>query len=208
MEQIPANKSKEQVEEESNSFCCRCRKNWSSYRGKFKCREVQCGVPVIVCDTCKPVVLLKPQTLVCELCREGYVVPAQRLDLVDMKRTADSTVLDGESPRKKQKPKSSETLETVPNRLFISRLPLTVSRTKLENWLGCSIETLQWCVDKDSGAFYGSCVVQVPDAKTVMAQSREKMDQRKPRVSLALTRRADRWPPPGNDAGEYPPLGR
>merc|ERR1712226_1221531 len=53
MEQLPQGKSEATVETETNSCCCLCLQKWTVYRGKFKCSQGLCGVPVIVCDSCR-----------------------------------------------------------------------------------------------------------------------------------------------------------
>lgn len=199
MEQVPANKSNEQVEAETDSVCCRCRNKWTVYRGKFKCSRDSCGVPVIVCDACKPTAVSEPQSLLCDLCRAGYSAPAQRPDLVQLKRRAESTTLTSKKAKKQD--------EHEPSRLFISRLPLTVTKTKLAEWLGSKIELLQWLVDKKTGGFYGSCIVQVSNADQILNQSRQKLDGRKPKIVPAISSRDDNWPPADNLDKEYPPIG-
>lgn len=51
MEQVPGTKEQEVVEQEVDSKCCVCRRKWTAYRGKFKCSQSLCGVPVIVSQT-------------------------------------------------------------------------------------------------------------------------------------------------------------
>ncbi|OEU11680.1 hypothetical protein FRACYDRAFT_137966, partial [Fragilariopsis cylindrus CCMP1102] len=77
MEQVPEFKDSIQIENEVTSKlqakCCVCRKPWTSYRNQYKCHQIQCGVPVLVCDVChnnsKSSENQKKQ-LKCELCRE------------------------------------------------------------------------------------------------------------------------------------------
>ena len=49
-------------------------------------------MPVIVCNSCKDVATTQPHILTCELCKEGYVAPEEKPDLIVMKRKAESLV--------------------------------------------------------------------------------------------------------------------
>lgn len=248
MEQVPAEKPIEQVEAETDSLCCQCRQKWTRYRGQYKCGVAWCAVPVIVCDDCQQQHKRLPNdasllaSLRCELCRIGYRPPSVKPDLVQLKQRAEEALQrkrnhdDTESwtePTKKAKPSAHSSTKpsgmpatVIPNRLFLSRLPLTVTRSKLASWLGCTVERVQWLRDPRTGFFYGSCLVQVLDAQAaerVLARSplQPKLDDKKqrPKVQLATENRNDGalvagapdgylplWPPPGYDDTEYPPV--
>jgi predicted sulfurtransferase len=70
MEQVPGTKEQEVVEQEVDSKCCVCRRKWTAYRGKFKCSQSLCGVPVIVCPDCDMFGLEHAEKLNCELCKQ------------------------------------------------------------------------------------------------------------------------------------------
>jgi predicted sulfurtransferase len=157
-EQVPANKTLEEVEAEIDACCCVCRQKWTVYRGKCKCSQSLCGLPVIVCDSCREYAGLHPRKLNCQLCKEGYTASRAKPDLVGLKRQAEEKAAEG--VRKKQKPENYA--QTCPDRLFISRLPLTNNKIRLSEWLGKEeIQTLHWLTDKKNGAFYGSCIVEL-----------------------------------------------
>jgi predicted sulfurtransferase len=202
-EQVPAQKTLEEVEAEIDACCCVCRQKWTVYRGKFKCSQSMCGVPVIVCDSCREYAGHHPQTLNCQLCKEGYKAPRAQPDLVGLKRQAEEKAAEG--VRKKQKLENGA--QTCPDRLFISRLPLTINKGRLSGWLG-EIQTLHWLTDKKTGAFYGSCIVELknPDvASAVVSKTTPKFDKKKPKVALAESR--EEWPPTALKDSEFPPIG-
>jgi predicted sulfurtransferase len=224
-EQCPGNKSLEQIEGETDSKCCLCRNKWTVYRGKFKCCKGLCGVPVIVCDACKPGALVEPQLLTCELCKAGYRAPKTNPDLAGLKRKAEAHVhvSPGEEPCRKSAPTkqpqmhegSSSDEESKPtiavnDRLFLGRLPLTVTKTKLAQVLGGEIKLVHWMTDRQTGAFYGSCLVQLDSANVAAAvlDRTVKIDKKKVKVSLARAKEGEMWPPDNYQEREYPPVGR
>jgi hypothetical protein len=244
MEQVPEGKAKsEWVQDEvtnsntsndsnnhnNNAKCAVCRRKWTTYRGKFKCASPQglCGVPVLVCDKddCKQSALQHPNKLACELCIIGHKAPRQLLpDLVGLKRKAEQTKIDNNnnsndsSAFKKQLKQSDTSTETNANnlckdRLFLRRLPLTATKTKLQELLG-TVELVHWLADKNSGAFYGSCIVQLSseqDAKQAATSSSSlslTLDTKKIKVSFCREDFDSSWPPANLKDEEYPPIGR
>jgi predicted sulfurtransferase len=199
MEQVPEFKDSLQIENEVTSKlqakCCVCRKPWTSYRNQYKCHQIQCGVPVLVCDICHNKKSENQNQLKCELCREGYRAPQGNPDLIALKIKAEkiqqaSLLLLGvdnddinaastmSSSGKKQETKnyddgaSSSLLpqqqqklfpprKLISDRLFISRLPLNVTKSQIEKWLQIPIRQYHWLSDVNTGAFYGSCIVRV-----------------------------------------------
>jgi len=152
MEQIPGVAESEVVEKSVHSKCCLCRQKWTVYRGQHKCGVAACGVPVIVCKSCTKTALLKPDDLRCELCREGYRAPSSLPDLVGMKRKAMA------EERSDKKVKQVRTF--FKDRLFLKRLPLATSFQAVVDALGKDVvKNIHWLVDRDTCAFYGSCVV-------------------------------------------------
>ena len=226
MEQVPGTKEFTEVEEEVDSKCCLCRQKWASYRGKFKCSQSLCGVPVIVCTSCDARALQEPERLTCELCKEGYRVPEVEPDLVSLKRKAeslaDSLAFSGETSsgsRKSRKEKGStdEGSRTAhPDRLFLSRLPLTVTKAKIEDALGAiaMVKLVHWLTDRNSGAFYGSCLVQLgsedPQAEAMKSVAYKGIiiDKKKVKVSPVWIREGEQWPPADYIDRQFPPVGR
>jgi predicted sulfurtransferase len=99
MEQTPDIKEQQNVENDIHAKCCLCRTKCTAYRGQFKCnRGSFCGVPVIVCESCTRKAKMEPESLVCELCREGYKAPSEMPDLVALKRKAEDIVNDNGLP--------------------------------------------------------------------------------------------------------------
>ena len=170
MEQTPD----DAVEKDISSKCCLCRANFTVYRNQFKCSRNMCGVPVIVCNSCTAAAADKPSSLVCELCREGYKAPSNVPNLVAMKRKAEEMV--GDKPTaSKQHPLSKKSKIYYKDRIFLRRVPLTATFTKIKMSLGeDTLERLVWLVDNKSGAFYGSCVVLLSspsDVKQILDRS-------------------------------------
>ncbi|KAL3916877.1 MAG: hypothetical protein SGILL_004975 [Bacillariaceae sp.] len=234
MEQIPEYKDETKVEQEVsnklNAKCCRCRQPWTSYRGKHKCSQTLCGVPVIVCENCQLEIAKWPQEatkLQCELCREGYRAPQHIPDLVALRLKAEKLVKEQQSGGNAEiQTKKKNIGPLCKDRLFISRLPLNVRKIQIEEWLGTAIQHLEWLTDHRTGAFYGSCFVQV-DAKAVKAllfasQStdddskldlfpgtvggrKRKRRRQQPKIEQAMERKGHAWPP--EKETEFPPLG-
>lgn len=201
------------MESETESKCCLCRQKWTVYRGKFKCCKSLCGVPVIVCDTCRSRAIQEPQSLRCELCMIGYRAPKAAPDLVGLKRKAESQLRrddsidddDDENSVNKSKP-----VHTVQDRLFLGRLPLTVTKSKIAEALGGQVKLVHWMTDRNTGAFYGSCLVQLAAADIAKAAVDRtiKVDNKKIKVALARTKEGEIWPPSNYVNREYPPVGR
>mmetsp|Transcript_13213 Transcript_13213/g.31678 ORF Transcript_13213/g.31678 Transcript_13213/m.31678 type:complete len:513 (+) Transcript_13213:49-1587(+) len=230
MEQVPGTKGEDVVEKEVDSKCSVCRRKWTAYRGKFKCSQSLCGVPVIVCPDCDTFGLKNPEKLNCELCKQGYRAPTAGPNLMELKRKAESIVVhkqdditDASSPlQTKKAKKEGGGASHHPDRLFLARLPLTISKSKLIEVLVGSddsnggdndkIKRVHWLADKNSGAFYGSCIVQVSSAdiaKQIMDKaSGIKLDKKKIRISFASVKEGEVWPPKDHAEKEFPPVGR
>lgn len=214
MEQIPSTKDLRQVEQEVESKCCLCRERWTYYRGKFKCSQSLCGVPVIVCMSCDETGILHPERLTCELCKEGYRAPDVLPDLVGLKRKAESLVAkDGGDEVKKTKVKDLLTMKN-PRRLFLSKLPLLISKTKLDEALGCDkVKLVHWLTDRSSGGFYGSCIVELKSESCVIEVLESaktgsiKIEKKKIKVAPVRVIDGEVWPPAGHMEREFPPVG-
>jgi hypothetical protein len=165
MEQTPDVKTANAVENDIDVKCCLCKVKWTVYRGQFKCNRSLCRVPVIVCESCTSAATEKPETLVCELCSAGYRAPSKVPDLAAMKRKADEIVGDEHKPVDPSTASEKQLLAKKPktfykDRLFLRRVPLTASFTKIKDALGAEkVKHLKWLTDKESGGFYGSCVI-------------------------------------------------
>ena len=220
MEQVPGTKEVDQVEQEVDSKCCLCRQKWTYYRGKFKCSQSLCGVPVIVCTACDAKALREPGRLTCELCKEGYKAPVDVPDLVGLKRKAESAVGspdntgDAEANNKMARTVANTNNKTDPKRMFLSKLPLTVSKTKIDEVLYKGmVKRVHWLTDRKTGAFYGSCIVEMQSteaaAKVMDAASKGgiKFEKKKIKISQSVVRDGDVWPPEDHVEREFPPVG-
>ena len=201
MEQTPVSKDAAQVENEIQSQCAGCLNPCSVYRGQYQCDR--CKVPVIVCGNCR----LKDQlSLECDLCRQHYPAPApDSVDLVRLKRTAEANIV----PSSKKKCKHDDFI-TLSDWLFLRRLPLIITKSKLESILGCQFQAFGWLTDATTGSFYGSCVLQV-ESKDIAARWLErKLAFGKRRVKVALVRypKDSTWPRNPLIDTEFPPLGQ
>lgn len=176
MEQTPDIKDAHTVENDIDSKCCLCRVKCTVYRGQFKCNRSLCRVPVIVCETCSHHATVRPENLVCELCRKGIKSPTGMPDLVSMKRKADALVPDSDCTLDKPDKDGLAYKRKVyyDNRVFLRRVPLTATFQKVKDVLGPEhISALEWLSDKDSGGFYGSCIVLLasPSCKRQLCDS-------------------------------------
>jgi hypothetical protein len=224
MEQVPESKSKSELLQDEKAKCAVCRRIWTTYRGKFKCASPQglCGVPVLVCnnDDCKQSALQNPKQLRCELCIIGHKAPQLMPDLVGLKRkaeeqttkTSDDNNNNDSSSKNQLKPDTTDTNNTnlCRDRIFLRRLPLTVTKTKLQELLG-TVTLVHWLHDKNSGAFYGSCIVQLEsqiDAKQAVNSS-SSLTLEKKKINISFCREDfSPWPPANLQDKEYPPIGR
>mmetsp|Transcript_15325 Transcript_15325/g.17835 ORF Transcript_15325/g.17835 Transcript_15325/m.17835 type:complete len:499 (+) Transcript_15325:61-1557(+) len=211
MEQTPDIKSPQKVEQDIDSKCVLCRTKWTVYRGQFKCNRSLCRVPVIVCESCTITASEKPETLVCELCREGYRAPSELPDLVRMKRKADEMVNKSQLTLEKdlllKKPK-----KYYKDRIFVRRLPLTITFTKIKAILGDdNISAVQWLTDHNSGGFYGSCVVRLSSfesMKLIMEKIKHGIKVDKKKIKVAEVFIKENQDPFNNFVQmEYPPVG-
>jgi len=217
MEQVPGTKDEQKVEAEIDSKCCLCRQKCTQYRGKFKCSQSLCGVPVIICTSCDTQALKYPEKLTCELCKEGYKAPEVLPDLIELKRKAEDTIDtttmdDGKQKRMKKK---VSIRENHPERLFVARLPLTITKTKLRDAFGQdNIKLVHWLTNKSSDAFYGSCIIEMTScnvSKEIVEQASGsggiKIGKKKVKISFATKHEDDIWPPEDYIAREFPPVG-
>tara|TARA_A100001015_G_scaffold293879_1_gene371000 strand:+ start:204 stop:821 length:618 start_codon:yes stop_codon:yes gene_type:complete len=202
-------------------------------------------VPVIVCNVCKDEATAHPRKLTCELCKEGYSAPDQKPDLIALKRKAEAVVEDNGSGshtkasndeigvKKKGKFQAGEYI-TSKDRVFVSRVPMTATKTKLLDALspvvksrfsgiekkaeGIDIKAMEWLVSKSDGAFFGSCIIQMssPEIASRVVQHATnveggvKMDKKKLRVEFTKIRCDqinDPFPSLTAAQGEYPPIG-
>ena len=232
MEQTPDIKDSNRVEDDIKSKCCLCDKKWTVYRGQFKCCRGLCGVPVIVCNGCTAKATERPESLVCALCKEGCRAPSEVPDLVGMKRKAEEIVgnkdqqqpvvfgdetIQQQSSSAKKRPKVY-----YKDRLFLRRVPLTASFTKIKEALGGGekdkVQKLIWLTDKSSGGFYGSCIVllsSASDTKPILDSSSKsggiKIDKKRIKVTEVFRKEEDNEEDLfGADEfvqREYPPVG-
>jgi len=232
MEQVPSHKAEESLQADVESVCCVCHTPHAQYRGQHKCAKIlpssglPCAVPVIVCDSCQDRATQEPNSLECPLCKEGYQTPDTAPDLVGQKRKLGIIVKGGKDLVTGQKvyQKSSTEEDRPSRRLFCGKLPLTVTASSLRQAFGtldAKIETIQWIVDHDTRAFYGSAFCQMAsleDAKKVETASgaiqivrwkiQKSKSNKRIRVTYAPPREKETWPPPVSyRETEYPPIG-
>jgi hypothetical protein len=56
------------------------------------------------------------------------------------------------------------------DRLFLSKLPLAIRKSQIEEWLQTPVVNISWLVDQITGSFYGSCIVQVDENAPILKQ--------------------------------------
>ena len=233
MEQTPSEKTKEGLKNDIESVCCICRIPCAEYRGQHKCAKIipsglTCAVPVIVCNDCQQGATDEPHKLTCPLCRKGYYTPEIAPDLLGQKRKLGLIVKGGDLVTGQKvtnvQQDEDDTSENASQRIFVGKLPLTITATKLRNAFGDSkIETIHWIVDRHTKAFYGSafcqmksvedsvnavqglCVLSSPGKKKAHNNRRRK--PKKARIVFAPLRVEEIWPPESYSETEYPPLG-
>ena len=164
---------------------------------------------------CTSAAVEKPNSLMCELCREGYKAPNEVPDLVGMKRAAEKMV--GDDPiASGQHPLSKKPNVYYKDRVFLRRVPLTATFTKIKESLGeDKVRALVWLVDKESGAFYGSCIVLLSspsDVKQIIDRSLSrggvKVDKKRIKVAEVFQKEdGDDIFNHSSPQKEYPPIG-
>jgi hypothetical protein len=176
MEQIPEGRDTAEVEAEIHAKCCLCLQKWTTYRGQYSCASKLCGVPVIVCNLCTEDANLYPNNLQCDLCRDNYRLTVAQPDLVQLKRKAEerTKTLQEQAKKKTKHNNNNDDMserEHYSDRMFVSRLPLTVTATKLKELLLPTHSNdnntnfkVCWLTDPQTKAFYGSCMIQMPNA--------------------------------------------
>jgi predicted sulfurtransferase len=224
MDQAPPEKSQENLDRDIESKCCLCQKPCAQYRGQHKCARtipssgLSCAVPVIVCNGCQKAASEEPQTLACPLCVKGYQTPETAPDLVGQKRKLGLIEKGGKDLVTGQH--VVHTNSTKSKRLFVGKLPLTTTASKLRQAFGdAKIETIQWIVDHETKAFYGSAFCQMASIEdAVKAQSlgsipllpsekKKKRRQTKARLAFAPLGENETWPLASYTETEFPPIG-
>jgi hypothetical protein len=108
-----------------------------------------------------------------------------------MKRKAEEMVGD-KTTNSKQHPLSKKPKVYYSNRIFLRRVPLTATFTKVKKSLGeDKVKKLMWLVDKKSGAFYGSCVVLLTSQSDVKQMLDRRLVIDKKRIKVAEVFRKD-----------------
>jgi len=244
MEQVPSQKPTATLQADVDSTCCVCHTPHAQYRGQHKCAQLLpssglvCAVPVIVCDACQEVATQQPHSLECPLCKEGYQTPSTAPDLVGQKRKCGVIGTGGMDLVTGQKVQNhlfhhhtdSHPQQPPSTRLFCGKLPLTITASSLRQAFGdAKIDTIQWIVDHDTRAFYGSAfchMATLEDAKQVVKESNnnnkviqvpltKKSKSKRKRIRVAYApppvgeKKDDtgRRPPVAYRETEYPPLG-
>ena len=170
---------------------------------------------MIVCKSCDEIGMLHPEKLTCELCKQGYKAPEGLPDLAAMKRKAESLFACDDGDEMTKKPKLDDSTKTTdPRRLFISKLPLVISKTKVDDALGGDkVKLVHWLTDRRSGGFYGSCIVEIKSRKCTTEILEKikiggiKIDKKKIKIAQVWTHEGEVWPPDGHVEREFPPIG-
>jgi len=238
MEQVPGKKTEEALTNDVESSCCLCASPYSQYRGQHKCAMTipssgkTCAVPVIVCDAdnCQKLAVDEPQMLKCPLCVKGYQTPDTTPDFVGQKRKLGLIIRGGTDLVTGQKVDCNSGFNENPisQRLFVGKLPLTITASKLrlafEN-VKCKVESIYWIIDHGTHAFYGSAfcqmasiedakraqglgTIRIPDTfkKKGTGKGRRKQ-QRTARVAFAPLREEEKLSSGSCFEPEYPPVG-
>ena len=216
MEQTPHRKTQDALLADMESKCCLCLAAHAEYRGQHKCSKIipssglNCAVPVIVCSECQQAATDEPRNLVCPLCEKGYQTPDTAPDLVGQKRKL-GVIAQGGIDLVTGKKLVLDT-KVVSQRLFVGKLPLTITASKLRQAFGSiKIENIQWIVDNKHQGFFGSAFCQMAsmeDAKKSQALTLTfKKKKKEARVSFAPLRDNEIWPPLAHHETEYPPIG-
>jgi hypothetical protein len=223
--QVPDLKPKERLAEEVRSVCCLCSAPFNVYQGKYCCSRKECKVPVIVCHKCCGSGAHKRATLLCPLCKEGHSLRELPLpDLVGQKRrlAVSKSGLDASSKRIAS---TTAVVSAEPShRLFVGKLPLTITATSLRHaLLGSSPGSLfsadhlsiEWLTDRKTSLFYGSAFVGMPTvdaAAAVVARGGGGIgltvpgSTRRARVAFRPLRDGEEWPREGHVELERPPV--
>lgn len=224
-EQVPDLKPKERLAEEVRSVCCLCSAPFNVYQGKYCCSRKECKVPVIVCHKCCGSGAHKRATLLCPLCKEGHSLRELPLpDLVGQKRrlAVSKSCLDASCKRFAS---TTAVVSAEPShRLFVGKLPLTITATSLRHaLLGSSPGSLfsadhlsiEWLTDRKTSLFYGSAFVGMPTVESAAAVDARggggigltvPGSTRRARVAFRPLRDGEEWPREGHVELERPPV--
>ncbi|KAL1503743.1 hypothetical protein AB1Y20_012213 [Prymnesium parvum] len=204
-EQKPEKKPGEALRKEVESFCCVCREPWDQYRGQLQCSGKlpppvgTCGVPVLVCTSCRQHPEFDDTSLLCPLCEEGYVPPQEMPTLCKRstddagQRGSDPSAPDGKKPRKAPDARGDS------NRLFLGGLPYLVDATSVRQMLSpgnpSAVTRVEWVYDKQTTVFYGSAFAEFDSIEaaadvmgTIDMAGCPKLKGRKIKVSFAKAR--------------------
>jgi len=222
MEQAPSDKTQQALDADVESNCCLCQKKHSQYRGQHKCATIipssglPCSVPVIVCNDCQITATNEPLSLSCPLCEQNYQTPDTAPDLLGQKRKLGLIAQGGKDLVTGQKVKHAPHQSS--QRLFVGKLPLTMTASKLReafSKVDLKIETIQWIVDRDTHAFYGSAfcqMISMEDAQKAQALGTIQLSTKKKRkqkacVAFSPVHDNATWPEASYCETEYPPIG-
>lgn len=153
-EQTPTEKQKD---DQVLGRCASCSAPCDEYRGQFECAE--CKVPVLVCPNCRRQVNKDAASFRCRLCRDGYKGARQQ------KIAAYGSKVEQQQPQQPRAKKRKRLIDQQPpgaTRLFVGNLPYTVRKDDvLEALGGEGADLISWIVDRTTGLFYGSAIVDV-----------------------------------------------
>jgi len=207
-EQVPANKSAEDLEKDLECCCCVCKKGHGIYRGGHKCANKDCRVPVIVCDDCANT---PPTSMTCPLCEEGFFLrelAAPRLKLAEKRKAKQKDAVADAKAAKRAKHED----KPASKRIFVGNLPLVINASIIRDLLGEGVEFIHWIPDRESGLWYGSTFVQMrseKDAQRIVDLAKGdgiKIEKRKIRVNFSPPKEGEEWPVPDFKQLERPPV--
>jgi hypothetical protein len=220
----------ELARKEQRAVCVVCGVPCDEYRGKNSCGGADCGVPVIVCQPClKDVGIVgaaaaqtKSKSLLrCPLCKEGYVAPTQKPDLLGQKLLLE----EGHRRKKRKRDVVGGSVVEGATRLFVGKIPLVVTAAELEaalclmppaassssqTSLRGNVTCVQWIRDQSTGLFYGSSFVEMKNHDLAVAavdgaeKKKVALKGRNLKVSFAPPKEGDVWPPANHVALDRP----
>jgi len=212
MEQVPENKSQEQLDEEVESRCCVCKKPWAIYRGAKACCVEECKIPVIVCTGCQEA---DPKLMKCPLCESGDKFKLRNMEHpkfinrenATQKRKIDPTEQRNVNKRLKHAGKDPS------KRIFVGKLPLVMDAAKLADILEGTVKVLRWIPDRSTGFWYGSVFAEMSTleeaekaVQRATAPSGTKVGKRRIVVNFAPPNDGEEWPPADHKNLKRPPI--
>lgn len=211
LEQVPELKTRADIDKDVESWCSVCGKAWGQYRGAKTCSVQECKIPVIVCPGCQTA---DPHLMKCPMCASG--------DRFQLRKREPPRLINAENATFKRKALDQGAVALAKRlrphnmepstRLFVGKVPLTVTAQAISDAIGCEIKTLHWITDQDTGFFYGSTWVEVENLRVAAGVIDKattvgiKMGKRRLRITYSALRSDETWPPAGHQHRDRPPI--